>query len=192
MVRARNVNKTKHNYETSDWEQEEFRSRTDIKKAAQAVTDLGEQLAQLPESTLLRMQLPDALVEAIKLLRKMDRGPALKRQKQYIGKYLRDNEQLLPEIKAFLEEEELKSKRQAQHFKQLEQWRDRLLAEGDDALNELIAAYPEAARERTQLRQWIRSAQKEQEKHQQQHPGEPPKLSKSAKAIFKYLRETLI
>ena len=40
MVRARNVNRSKIAMEIPDWEQEEFDSRTQIKKAAQAVVDL--------------------------------------------------------------------------------------------------------------------------------------------------------
>ena len=43
MVRPRNVNRVKKEHEVRDWEQEEFESRTQIKNAAQAVTDLGDQ-----------------------------------------------------------------------------------------------------------------------------------------------------
>ena len=67
--------------DSCDWEQEEFESRTDIKKAAQAVTDLGEKLAELSESKIKSLGLTDELLNAILLLKRMDKGPALKRQK---------------------------------------------------------------------------------------------------------------
>ena len=84
MVRPRNINRVKLKKEITDWEQEEFESRTDIKKAAQAVTDLGEQLADMTESEIKKLQLPTTLADEIFLLKNMDKGPALKRQKIYI------------------------------------------------------------------------------------------------------------
>jgi len=177
MVRPRNVNRTKKKKETPDWEQEEFESRTDIKKAAQAVTDLGEQLSEYSPSTLKSFNLPDELLKAILLLKEMKNGPAIKRQKLFIGKYLRKNEDLITQIKQRLFEIEQKSKQQAAHFHRLEKWRDRLVSEGDEALNEFMELYSHA--DRTQLRQWIRNAQKEAEQNK------PPK---SYRAIFQYLK----
>ena len=177
MVRPRNVNRVKLKKEIPDWEQEEFESRTDIKKAAQAVTDLGEQLSEMTETEIKKLQLPKDLADAILLLKRMDRGPALKRQKLYIGKYLRQDEQLLIEIKEKLAEIEVKKKQQNAHFHKLEKWRDRLVEEGDAALVEFLEFYPQA--DRQSLRQWIRNAQKEQK------DSKPPK---SSREIFKYLK----
>lgn len=177
MVRPRNVNRVKKVKEIPDWEQEEFESRTDIKKAAQAVTDLGEKLAELSESALKAFGLPDELLKAILLLKKMDKGPALKRQKAFIGKLLRKDEPLLVEIKQKFHELEMKTQQQNAHFHRLEMWRDRMVEEGDDALNEFLQDYPHA--DRSFLRQSIRNAKKEVLENK------PPK---SARAIFKYLR----
>lgn len=177
MVRPRNVNRTKAPKEIPDWEQEEFESRTDIKKAAQAVTDLGEKLVELTDTKLRSLNLPDDLMEAVKLMKRMDKGPALKRQKAFIGKLLRKNEDLIVEIKEKFQEEELKRQQQNAHFHRLERWRDRLLEEGDNALNELLAAFPQA--DRSMLRQAMRNAVKEAEQNK------PPK---SSRAIFQYLK----
>ena len=179
MVRPRNVNKTKRSAPQSDWEQETFTSRSEIKRAAQAVTDLGEQLTELPEQTLNRMPLPKELLEAI-LLSKQIKGGALKRQKQFIGRYLREHEALIVEIKQFFEAEELKIKRRNIQMQQMEKWRDRLIAEGDDALNDLISAYPQLQSDRSELRQWIRNAQNE---------AKAEKPAKSAQMLFKYLKD---
>lgn len=177
MVRPRNVGRVQAKKEIPDWEQEEFESRTDIKKAAQAVTDLGEQLAEMTETQIKKLQLPTTLQDAVLLLKRMDKGPALKRQKLYIGRYLRQDEPLLMEIKDKLAEIEAKKKQQNAHFHKLEKWRDRLVMEGDSALHEFLNIYPQA--DRQQLRQWIRNAQKEQEQ------SKPPK---SARELFKYLK----
>lgn len=177
MVRPRNVNRTKTPKTVPDWEQEEFDSRTDIKKAAQAVTDLGEKLAEMTESKIRKFDLPDELLNAILLLKRLEKGTALKRQKAFVGKLLRKNEGLIVEIKEKFMEEELKAQQQNAHFHRLEKWRDRLIEEGDEALNEFIGVYPQV--DRSFLRQTIRNAQKEAEQNK------PPK---SSRAIFKYLR----
>ncbi|MBN2646773.1 MAG: DUF615 domain-containing protein [Thiotrichales bacterium] len=177
MVRARNVNRASKGPKIVDWEQEEFDSRTQIKLAAQAVTDLGEQLTQLPPAIFKQMNLPPELRDAIEILQKIPNGPALRRQRAFIGKLLRQNEPLIIEIKEKLAEIEFKHKQQNAHFHKLEIWRDRLISEGDSALVELIERFPDA--DRQQLRQWIRNAQKELEEQK------PPKASRE---MFKYLR----
>lgn len=177
MVRPRNVGRHVEEKQIPDWEQEAFNSRTEIKKAAQAVTDLGEQLAEMTPAELKRMNLPKELADALTLLKSMDKGPALKRQRLFIGRLLRKNEPLIIEIKAKFAEIEAKRKQQNAHFHQLEKWRDRLLNEGDDALEKLLELYPQI--DRQQMRQWIRNAKKEAE------TNKPPK---AAREIFQYLK----
>jgi len=177
MVRPRNVNRFTHKKDAPDWEQEEFESRSDIKKAAQAVTDLGEQISQMTETEIKKLQFPTKFTDAVLMLKRMDKGPALKRQKLFIGKMLRQDEPLIIEIKEKLAKVEAKKKQQNAHFHKLEKWRDRMLEEGDSALHEFLGMYPQA--DRQQLRQWIRNAQKEQKENK------PPK---SAREIFKYLK----
>ncbi|WP_178862402.1 ribosome biogenesis factor YjgA [Thiomicrorhabdus cannonii] len=177
MVRPRNVNRHTAPMEIPDWEQEEFGSRTQIKKAAQAVTDLGEQLAQMTDNEIKKLQLPDELQQAVLMLKNMDKGPAIKRQKAFVGKLLRKHEEWIVDIKDKLMEQEIKAKQQNAHFHRLEQWRDRLLDGGDEALEEFMQQFSHA--DRQQLRQWIRNAIKERDAEQ------PPK---SARLLFKYLR----
>lgn len=177
MVRPRNVNRVKQKKDIPDWEQEEFESRGDIKKAAQAVTDLGLQIAEMSEDQIKKLNLPQAFTDAVLLLKTMGKGPAIKRQKAFIGKMLRQDEPLIIQIKETLAEIDLKKKQQNAHFHKLEKWRDRLVSEGDEALAEFLGDYPQA--DRQQLRQWIRNAQKEQQQNK------PPK---SSREIFKYLK----
>lgn len=177
MVRARNVNRTRTVMEVPDWEQEEFESRTQIKKAAQAVVDLGVELSEMTPNELKKLDLPPKLEEAVITLKNLEIGPALKRQRLFLGRLLRKNEHFIVEIKEKLAERELKTKQQNAYFLQLEKWRDRMLEEGDEALDPFMERFPHA--DRQQLRQWIRNAQKESES------GKPAKTSR---LIFKYLK----
>ncbi|WP_044406362.1 ribosome biogenesis factor YjgA [Thiomicrospira microaerophila] len=177
MVRPRNVNRVVRKKPVPEWEQEEFTSRTDIKLAAQEVTDIGSALGELSESQLKKMGLPTELLDALLLYKRMDPGPAIRRQRQFIGKWLRQHEEELAELRAKIEEMEARAKQQNLHFQKLERWRDRLITEGDEALTALLEDFPQA--DRTLLRQHIRNAQKEAEQQK------PPK---AARAIFQYLR----
>lgn len=163
-----------------DWEQEEFNSRTEIKKAAEAVTDMGDQLSEMTVSAIKKMPMPEDIRQAVLTLKEMKEkkvGPALKRQKLFLGRLLRGNEAAIHDIKMQIQQQEQKAKLQNAHFHRLEKWRDRLLAGGDEALSDLMNEYPQA--DRTQLRQLIRNAHKEAEQNK------PPK---SSRLIFQYLR----
>jgi len=177
MVRPRNVGRYQPEKKTPDWEQEEFESRSEIKKAAEAVKDMGIKISELTVNEIHSFNLPDKLLEAILLLKKMGKGPALKRQKSFIGKYLRQDEALIIKIKERYQAIEQKEQQRNAHFHRLEAWRDRLVDEGDSALTEFVSDYPQA--DRSLLRQLARNAKKEAEQ------VKPPK---SARAMFKYLK----
>ncbi len=61
-------------------------------------------------------------------------------------------------------------------FHRLEHWRDALLERGDDALGEVLEAFPHADRQR--LRQLVRNARDEQQR------GKPPR---AARELFRLL-----
>ncbi len=164
--------------ESIDNEEEEhlYVSKSQLKRESQALQTVGEELVELPAAKLAKIPLPEELAEAIALARKIKARGGLKRQLQYIGKLMR-NIDAEPIIEAL---DELKSaaSRETARFHRLEQWRDRLVAEGDTALGALLEEYPQA--DRQHLRQLIRNAQAEAAKN---------KPLKSAREIFRYLRE---
>ena len=63
-------------------------------------------------------------------------------------------------------------------FRELERWRDRLLAEGDAAISAFMEVHPHA--DRARLRMLARNAQTQLAR------GDAPK---SARALFRYLRD---
>jgi ribosome-associated protein len=153
----------------------EEKSKSQLKREAEALQEIGEQLVAMSAHELETLPLPDDLASAIEAARQMKKG-ALKRQRQYIGKLMREIDPD-PIIQA-LEARKTKALEQNRNLHKLEAWRDRLLSQGDAALNELLDEYPLADRQK--LRQLMRQAQKESEQ------GKPPK---SARNLFRYLRE---
>jgi ribosomal 50S subunit-associated protein YjgA (DUF615 family) len=114
---------------------EERPSKSARKRAAHEAQDLGETLIGLREAELDALELPEALVDAIRLARRTtSRGGAV-RQRQYIGKLMRSVD--LEPIRAALSARSEQSAREAERFKRLEEWRERLITEGPAALDEL-------------------------------------------------------
>ena len=71
-------------------EGEERPSKSARKRAAHAAQALGERLIGLKEADLARLPLPDLLRDAIREAKRIKARGGLSRQKQYIGKLMRD------------------------------------------------------------------------------------------------------
>jgi len=154
----------------------EPKSKTQKKRDMHALQALGEQLVMLSTEQLARFELDEQLLEAIADAKQMDSHGAKRRQLQYIGKLMRSIE---PEpIQALLHKIHQQGKAAVTHLHKLEQWRDRLIAQGDTAIAELLALCPNV--DRQYLRQLVRNAQQEL-KAQKGH--------KYFKLLFRYLKE---
>ena len=120
-------------------------SKSARKRAAHEAQDLGEILIGLRDAELDALELPEALADAVREGRKItSRGAggrgAGARQKQYIGKLMRDLD--LEPIRAALNARGEVSAREAAKFKRLEEWRERLIVAGAGALQELERGQP--------------------------------------------------
>jgi len=110
-------------------------SKSSRKRAAWAAQDLGVELVKLREAQLLELDLPEKLKEAIRAARTITSRVAGARQRQYIGKLMRDVD---PEpIRAALGARSQLDAQETEVFKRVESWRDRLISEGAPALEEL-------------------------------------------------------
>ena len=119
-------------------------SKSARKRAAHAAQDLGEELVRLREAELAALALPEALGEAIRAARRITSRAGLARQRQYIGKLMRE---LDPEpIRAALAARNAPAAREAELFKRIEGWRERLMSEGDEALAALARWHPQIDR----------------------------------------------
>jgi len=101
---------------------------------------------------------------------------ALKRQKQYVGKLIRSlqDETLPTQLNRILHKHDILSA----EFKRMEKWRDTIIDQGDQGINDFIEHYPIA--DRHHLRQLVRNAKKEK------LANKPPAAYRQ---IFKYIRE---
>lgn len=154
------------------------KSKSQRKREMHALQDLGEQLVKLSKEQFEKITLPDKLRDAIVEARHIHQHGARKRQLQYIGKLMRELDPA--PIQEQLDTVLGHSRQAVQNLHDIERWRDRLLAEGDHTLEELVAQYPNT--DRQYLRQLIRNANKET------HDNKPPK---SARALFRYLRDLI-
>jgi ribosome-associated protein len=115
-------------------------SKSSRKRAAHAAQDLGEELIRMRDSELDSLDLPESLVDAVREARRITSRGGLARQRQYIGKLMRDVD---PEpIHAFLASRNTVTARDAERFKRVEGWRERLIVEGAPALAELESGRP--------------------------------------------------
>jgi ribosome-associated protein len=115
-------------------------SKSERKRNAHQAQELGEQLVKLRELDLKALGLPESLYDAIVEARRLTSRAALVRQRQLIGKLMRGVD--LEPIRAALASRGQEAARETQRFKRVEHWRDRLIAEGAPALDELMTLRP--------------------------------------------------
>lgn len=150
-------------------------SKSQRKREATEAQKLGQDLVELDAKSLNTIELPENLRHAIDEARRIRSHGALKRQLQYIGKLMRTIE--LEPIRDQYSKIINHYNKDIKELHIIENWRDRLLDEGDRALEELITEAP--ATDRQHLRQLIRQSAKEKKLNK------PPK---SAREIFQYLK----
>ncbi|RJP81080.1 MAG: DUF615 domain-containing protein [Desulfobacteraceae bacterium] len=154
----------------------EPKSRTQKKKEAILLQELGERLVKLSSQQLETIGLPKEISEEIRFAKTLTQHGAYRRQMQYIGALMREID---PEpVSQALSVIEGGDYKKARMFHQLEYWRDELITGNDALLEEIIIEYPNTERQR--LTQLVRSAQKEKEKN---------RSKKSARNLFAYLRQ---
>lgn len=154
----------------------EYVSKSQLKRDAAALQQIGEELVKLREAQLDKIPLPDFLREAVDSARRITSHGARRRQLQYIGRLMREVDPA--PIRQALDTLQGTGREAAAQFHRLERWREELIAKGDTALGELLDAYPQA--DSQHLRQLIRNARREQEH------GTP---KGAGRALFRYLRE---
>ena len=169
--------------EAFDWEDEDqeeiiWVSKSEIKRDAEDLKQLGEKLVNLTKANLTKVPLDDSLKDAIELAQRLQKE-ARRRQLQYIGKLLRSID--AEPIREALEKIENKHNQQQAMLHKLEILRDELITKGDAALTDLLNEHPSA--DRQQLRNLIRATQKEKEQN---------KPSKAYREIYQILKTLIL
>ncbi|QFU02300.1 hypothetical protein FIU83_11670 [Halomonas sp. THAF5a] len=151
-------------------------SKSQLKREMQALQQLGEQIIAMSDAQRARFPLSDDLLAAVEETGRIKAREARRRHMQYVGKLMRGED--LDGIQAVFDEIENEKLRRDHAFHRLEKWRDRLIDEGDDAVEAFVAEFPDV--ERQALRQLIRNARRERDQ------GKPPT---NARRLFKLIRD---
>ena len=156
-------------------------SRSQLRREALDVLKLAQALAGLSDAQLSHVPLQEDLLAEVRRARGVKQQIAHKRQVQFLAKQLRklDDEDLEP-IRAKLDNDRQQSRLEAATLHHVEQWRERLIAEGDEALTELLDAHPAA--DRQHLRQLARQAKTERDRNGPPH---------AQRELFRILRHVL-
>lgn len=170
-----NQNDEFKNLQSNDYE-EEWVSKTDVKRQMHALQELGAKLTKLNKEQLGKLDLSESLRNAIDEFHRIKSNGAQKRHLQYIGKIMRTED--ADEIEQAIGLFEAGHQAHTQAFHKLERWRDKLINDGNQALQGYVEEYPDA--DIQHIRQLIRNAQKELKLNK------PPAASRK---LFKYLRE---
>ena len=159
-------------------------SRTQQRREALAVLALATQLIELQPSRLAKLDLPDDVRREIDITRRMTSHGARKRQLAFLAKVMRRfDDGDFASVRAELGENREKQRQETAAMHRLESMRDRLIAEDENALSELITEHPQVDRQR--LRSLIRQARAEN-----QTPNKPPKAYRDIFQLLKELAQT--
>ena len=116
-------------------------SKSQLKRDMTALQELGEALLRLQPSKLKRLPLPPDLVDAIELAQRITSREGLRRQRQYIGRLMRDVD--AQPIRDALSVDGTRHRSEVARMHTAEHWRDRMLA-APDALAQFLAEHPGA------------------------------------------------
>lgn len=123
-------------------EDDEFISKTRRKKQMHDLQSVGAALTKLSAEELARLELPDELREAVLEARRITKHEGLRRQIQYIGRIMRNLDDVAP-IAAQLEALHAPSHRQTALFHRAEKWRADILAD-PNTIGQFVAEFPGA------------------------------------------------
>ena len=158
---------------------ENYISKTDIKKEVKELQEFAAQLTKLGKSQRAKLSASETLQEGFKLADKISNKPdALRRHMQYMTKVLRDEdlEVLQKEYTLLTSPNQISD----QQMQKIELQRVKLLEQGNEAVSDFVAQYPNV--EVQKLRQLIRQAKKEVEKE---------KPAKNYKELFQFIKNVL-
>ena len=144
-------------------------SRSQQRRAALDVLELGEQLVAMTAAQLSRLPIPEGLMPHIRDTQRITSHGARKRQVAFLAKQMRKlDEDVLDAIRDAMSKDGEAARKETAAMHRIEALRDALLGDhGDDAMTELLAAHPEA--DRQHLRQLVRNA------HEERKRNKPPR-----------------
>lgn len=155
-------------------------SRSQNRRDALDVLALGEKLVSLTPAQLARVPVPEDLLPHIAECKRITAHIAHKRQLAFLAKHMRrEDDATLDAIRDALDVNSETSRREVAMLHRVEDWRERLMKDGDKALGALLDEYPQA--DRQQLRTLVRNAQADKAKNK------PPRAFREIYQVLRVL-----
>lgn len=152
-------------------------SRSMLKREAEAQNDIVAELLLLGKAQLKKFTFFDEeFIKGVLTMKEMSFGPHYRRQRSFLAKRIRQ-EDWYDQIVYTLGMVNGDSKQAIAIHHRCEQWRDRLIENGDEMIGELLAVFPHA--DRQEFKQTIRLAKQEKEQG---------KLAKHSRSLFQMLK----
>jgi ribosome-associated protein len=166
-------------HDTEPFDDDRPPSRSQQRREALAIFDLAEALAAMSDAELVRVPMADEIRDEVQRTRAVKSHIARKRQTQFLAKQLRKlDDDDLEAMRTVLAHDRIEAHLEAAALHRIEVWRTRLVDEGDEALDALLALKPSADRQR--LRQLMRNARTERDANRPPH---------AYRELFRALRE---
>ncbi len=171
------------NNEPLENQDDDFISKTQLKKDAKALQAFGKQLIEMSDVQLEQLPLRDATKNAVRDFHKQQGNIAKKRHLSFIGKCLRNDD--AQAAITFIQEDQFSQQRQVvQKPKQADPFEvivEQLISDGEPVIQSLIENNPQV--ERQTLRQKLRNLTKAKEGVKQQQ---------AKQKLIQYLKENQV
>ncbi len=156
-------------------------SRSQKRREALDILAMAGKLMDTGPAMLALLPIPEELRVLVVDSQRITAHIARKRQMQFLAKQMRrEDDEVLEALRAALEHTKEDARREAAALHRVEHWRLKLVDEGDAALAEFVALYPDA--DRQQLRTLARNAQAERLANRPPH---------AFRELFRVLRELM-
>ena len=156
---------------------EELKSKTEIKKEMHQLQDFAQSLVEMSKHQRSLIPLTDDLKDAMVVADKIrNKHEALRRHIRHIAKILVETD--LAPIHQAIDVMANKHQQSTAKFERLENLREQLIEQGNDAVEALLLEFEQMDRQK--LKQLVRNAAKEKKAE---------KLGKHYKNLFTYLKE---
>lgn len=154
-------------------------SKSQLKRDAQGLQSLGQQVAELSDARLAATEMPEPLREAILEYRRTRSHEGRRRQLQYVGKLMRTADEAV--LREAVAAAQLGSARETLALHEAERWRNELLAD-DEALTRWMQQYPDT--DAQQLRSLVRAARRDAVAPEARQP-------RSQRELFQFIKPLL-
>lgn len=139
-----------------DTEDNALQSRSAQKREADEIYELAQEIVGLTKTQLTKVPLDEDVLRQVRQCHKVTSHIAHRREVMFLAKQLRRRDDELEAIRNAVNAPKQERQRETAALHRLEDWRSRLMEEGDSALEALIAAHPHV--DRQGLRTLVRNA----------------------------------